>query len=77
MLADRYSGPHYGAIVGVGLMGSAAGSAVGPWLAGALFDALGSYTVALLVAAACGVVAGWAGWRARKLRLQPLRSTSA
>jgi MFS family permease len=74
MLADRYSGPHYGAIVGVGLMGSAAGSAVGPWMAGALYDALGSYTAALLIAAACGVVAGWAGWRARALRLK-LRAT--
>ncbi len=68
MVSDRFSGPHFGAIVGVGLMGSAAGSAVGPWLAGTLYDATGSYTIAFLIAAACGVVAGAAGWYARKLR---------
>ncbi|HYG55854.1 MAG TPA: MFS transporter [Burkholderiales bacterium] len=70
MLSDRYSGRHFGSIVGVGLMGSAAGSALGPWLAGTLYDALGSYTVPLLVAAGCGVIAGWTGWRARSLRLR-------
>jgi MFS family permease len=68
MVSDRFSGPHFGAIVGVGLMGSAAGSAVGPWLAGTLYDATGSYTIPFLLAAACGVVAGAAGWYARKLR---------
>ena len=70
MVADRFSGPHFGAIVGVGLMGSAAGSALGPWLAGVLYDATGSYALAFTIAAACGVVAGAAGWRARTLRLQ-------
>ncbi|HYE93217.1 MAG TPA: hypothetical protein VEA38_19460, partial [Terriglobales bacterium] len=73
MLSDRYSGRHFGSIVGVGLMGSAAGSALGPWLAGTLYDALGSYTVPLLVAAGCGVIAGWTGWRARSLRLRAAR----
>ncbi len=68
MVADRFSGPHFGAIVGVGLMGSAAGSALGPWLAGALYDATGSYALAFTIAAGCGVVAGAAGWRARTLR---------
>jgi MFS family permease len=68
MLSDRFSGAHFGAIVGVGLMGSATGSALGPWLAGRLYDATGSYTVAFLIAVACGVVAGAAGWRARTLR---------
>jgi MFS family permease len=68
IVSDRFSGPHYGAIVGVGLMGTAAGSAVGPWLAGTLYDATGSYTIAFLIAAACGVVAGAACWQARRLR---------
>jgi cyanate permease len=49
-------------------MGSAAGSALGPWLGGRLYDASGGYTLAFLIAAACGVVAGAAGWRARQLR---------
>ena len=72
MVSDRYSGAHFGAIVGVGLMGSAAGSAVGPWLGGRLYDLTGSYTVAFLIAAGCGVVAGAAGWRARTLRKRNL-----
>ncbi len=68
MVSDRFGGPHFGAIVGAGLMGAAAGSALGPWLAGRLYDASGSYTAAFLIAAACGAVAGAAGWRARTLR---------
>jgi MFS family permease len=68
MVSDRFSGPHFGSIVGIGLMGSAAGSALGPWLGGRLYDASGGYTLAFLIAAACGVVAGAAGWRARQLR---------
>ena len=38
IVSDRFSGPHFGAIVGVGLMGTAAGSALGPWMAGRLYD---------------------------------------
>ena len=72
MVSDRFSGAHFGAIVGVGLMGSAAGSALGPWLGGRLYDATGSYTTAFLIAAACGIVAGVAGWRARTLRRESI-----
>jgi MFS family permease len=68
MVSDRFSGAHFGAIVGVGLMGSAAGSALGPLVAGRLYDVTGSYTLAFLIATGCGVVAGAAGWRARALR---------
>jgi MFS family permease len=74
MVSDRFSGPHFGAIVGVGLMGTAAGSALGPWMAGTLYDATGSYALAFLIAAACGVAAGAAGWRVRALRKMLVRS---
>jgi MFS family permease len=70
MMSDRFSGPHFGSIVGVGLMGAALGSALGPWLAGRLYDASGSYTIAFLIAAGCGVVAVATGWRARVLRVR-------
>jgi len=73
MVSDRFSGAHFGAIVGVGLMGSAAGSALGPLLAGLLYDLTGSYTLPFLIAASCGVVAGAAGWRARTLRQNEMR----
>jgi MFS family permease len=68
MVADRFSGAHFGAIVGAGLIGSSAGSAFGPWLAGTLYDATGSYTLAFLLAALSGVLAGFAGWRAWRIR---------
>lgn len=68
MVSDRFGGPHFGTIVGVGLMGSAAGSALGPWLAGFIFDHLGSYRLAFAIAAACAIAAGAAGWRAWVLR---------
>jgi MFS family permease len=70
MVSDRFSGPHFGAIVGMGLLGSAIGSAVGPWMAGYLFDRTGSYAIAFGLAAACGLAAGVAGWRARTLRVR-------
>ena len=70
MMSDRFGGVHFGAIVGAGLFCSAMGSAIGPWLAGRVYDAAGSYTVPFLVAAGCGIVAGATGWRARSLRLQ-------
>jgi MFS family permease len=70
MVSDRFGGRHFGTIVGVGLMGAAAGSAIGPWLAGYLFDRTGSYMPAFAIAAGCGITAGAAGWRARTLRLR-------
>jgi MFS family permease len=70
MVSDRFGGRHFGTIVGVGLMGSAAGSAVGPWMAGYLFDLSGSYMIAFAVAGSCGIVAGAAGWQARRLRVR-------
>jgi MFS family permease len=70
MVSDRFSGPHFGTIVGLGLMSSAAGSAVGPWMAGVLFDLNGSYMLAFLIAGAGGFVAGVCVWRARVLRVR-------
>jgi len=68
MISDRFRGPRFGLILGMGLLGAALGSAVGPWMAGRLFDMTGSYAIPFVIAAACGVVAGAAGWRARTLR---------
>ena len=70
MVSDRFGGRHFGAIVGMGLMGSAVGSALGPWMAGYLFDLTGTYMMAFAIAAGCGVAAGAAGWRARVLRVR-------
>ena len=56
MVSDRFSGKHYGTILGIGLLGSALGSAFGPWMAGALFDHTGSYTLPFLLAGLSGVI---------------------
>jgi MFS family permease len=68
MVSDRFSGRHFGAIVGVLLMGTSVGGALGPWLAGRLYDASASYTAAFIIAAICAALAGAVGWRARTLR---------
>ncbi len=72
MVGDRFSGPHFGSIIAVGMIGSSMGSALGPWLAGYLFDLTGSYALPFLIAAACGVVAGMASWLARVLRMRAM-----
>ncbi|HWV90663.1 MAG TPA: MFS transporter [Burkholderiales bacterium] len=73
MVSDRFSGRHFGAIVGIGLLGAAVGSALGPWIAGRLYDTTGSYTVAFMLAAGCGAISAAAGWRVRTLRRQSFR----
>jgi MFS family permease len=70
MVSDRFSGPHFGPIVGVLLIGNSVGSALGPWLAGHLYDASASYTLAFTAAALSSALAGAAAWRARTLRIR-------
>ncbi len=67
--ADRFSGQHFGSIVGAGMFCSALGSAIGPWLAGWQFDVTGSYAVPFLVAAVCAGISGVAVWVAWRLRV--------
>jgi MFS family permease len=70
MMSDRFSGVYFGSIIGIGLFGSALGSAIGPWLAGLTFDRTGSYDTAFVIAAIAGIASGSAGWIARVLRLR-------
>jgi MFS family permease len=75
MMSDRFSGTYFGSIVGIALFGSAAGSAVGPWVAGHFFDRIGNYNMAFVIAALAGVISGASGWVARSLRLREQRVT--
>jgi predicted MFS family arabinose efflux permease len=50
MTADAYRGPQYGTIFGLVHLSNGLGAALGPWLSGALYDALGSYRLAFGVA---------------------------
>ena len=60
--ADVFSGAHLGAILGVVQAGGGLGGAIGPFLAGWLFDVTGSYWTAFIIAAiaiAGSAVAAW------------------
>jgi MFS family permease len=76
IVAEIFEGRHYGAIFGAATVALIGGGAVGPWVAGVIHDATGSYKLAFLLAiAGCGVSAA-AIWIAapRKVRLVPGRA---
>jgi MFS family permease len=68
--AEIFQGRHYGSIFGTLMLASIAGGAVGPWLAGTLHDATGSYRMAFWIALASSVLSAIAIWFAapRKVR---------
>jgi MFS family permease len=60
--AARFPGRRFGAIYGYMSVGNGVGGALGPWLAGALFDLTGSYRIPFLIATlfcAAGSVCFW------------------
>jgi MFS family permease len=75
IVAEIFEGPHYGSIFGTVTVALIGGGAAGPWLAGIIHDATGSYRLAFLLAIACCVVSAAAIWIAapRKVRLVPGR----
>ena len=75
IVSEIFEGPHYGAIFGSLTVSAIAGGAAGPWIAGAIHDATGSYAIAFWLAAGLSVVSAVAIWMAapRKVRLVPGR----
>jgi MFS family permease len=75
IVAEIFEGPHYGAIFGTITVALTGGGAVGPWVAGVIHDATGSYRLAFLLAIACCVISAAAIWIAapRKVRVVPGR----
>ena len=73
IVAEIFEGPHYGTIFGTMTIALTGGGAVGPWLAGAIHDATGSYRPAFLLIIAFCAVSAIAIWIAgpRKVRLVP------
>jgi MFS family permease len=70
LAADLYRGRSYGAVLGLITLGNRLGSAVGPWLGGAIYDMTGSYRAAfgvaitaILIAAGALTLAGRLGQR--------------
>ena len=70
IVAEIFEGRHYGAIFGCVTVALIGGGAFGPWMAGVIHDATGSYRLAFLLTMACCVVSAAAIWMAapRKVR---------
>jgi len=64
MPAEIFEGRHYGSIYGTRSLASIAGGAAGPWIAGAIHDATGSYAPAFWIAIGASVLSIVAIYRA-------------
>ncbi len=73
IVAEIFEGPHYGTIFGTITVSLIGGGAAGPWFAGAIHDATGSYRLAFFIIIVCCVVSAAAIWLAapRKVRIVP------
>ncbi|WP_428531190.1 MFS transporter [Rhodopila sp.] len=78
IVVEIFEGPHFGSIFGAITVALVGGGAAGPWTAGAVHDATGSYRLAFLLAIACCAVSAAAIWIAapREVRLVPGRVSS-
>ncbi len=78
IVAEIFEGPHYGTIFGTVTVALIGGGAAGPWAAGVIHDATGSYSPAFLMAIGCCAVSAAAIWIAspRKVRVVPGRMQS-
>lgn len=75
IVVEIFEGPHYGSIFGTITVALIGGGAAGPWLAGVIHDATGSYRLAFaLIIVAC-LISALAIWMAapRKVRRVPGR----
>src|SRR5437763_15920459 len=68
--AEIFEGRHYGSIFGTVMLAAILGGAAGPWVAGILYDWVGSYSPAFWIAAACSVVSMLAFWLAAPGRVR-------
>lgn len=71
IVVEIFEGPHYASIFGGITVALVVGGAVGPWIAGVVHDATGSYRLAFVLAIGCCVVSAVAVWMAapRKVRV--------
>jgi MFS family permease len=76
IVAEIFEGPHYGSIFGTITIALIGGGAAGPWLAGVIQDAFGSYRPAFVLIIGCCLVSAIAIWIAapRRVRRVPGRA---
>jgi MFS family permease len=63
VVSDLYRGRNFGAIFGAIQVANAVGGSAGPWVAGRIFDARGSYTMAFSLALGALAISTVALWR--------------
>ena len=75
IVVEIFEGPHYGSIFGTITVALIGGGAAGPWLAGVIHDATGSYKLAFVLIIAACIISAVAIWMAapRKVRRVPGR----
>lgn len=64
MPAEIFEGHHYGSIFGAVMLAAIMGGAVGPWVAGMIYDSTSSYALAFWISAAASTVSILAIWLA-------------
>ncbi len=79
IVAEIFEGPHFGSIFGSMTVALIGGGAAGPWVAGLIHDATGSYRPAFLLMIGACALSAVAIWMAgpRKVRLVPGRLARA
>jgi MFS family permease len=70
IVAEIFEGPHYGSIFGTITIALIGGGAAGPWLAGVVQDAFGSYRPAFVLIIGCCIVSAIAIWIAAPRRVR-------
>lgn len=75
--SDLFQGKHFGAILGMFILGGYFGGALGTWLGGHFFDLTQEYAVNFLVAALVMVISAGLIWKARPGRVRLVRSVAA
>jgi MFS family permease len=75
IVVEIFEGPHYGSIFGTITVALIGGGAAGPWVAGVIHDATGSYQLAFVLIIVACVISAAAIWMAapRKVRRVPGR----
>jgi MFS family permease len=62
--AEIFQGKHYGKVFGTLSLASSSGAALGPWVAGALYDRSGNYVTAFYLGIAASLISAVAIWLA-------------
>lgn len=75
IVAEIFEGRHYGSIFGTITVALTGGGAAGPWMAGVIHDATGSYRLAFVLVIACCGLSAAAVWitAPRRVRVVPGR----